>query len=86
MVSHLLVVTFREAYLPIPTTESARRAGDSLWPVLSPIVLRRNLKCIMAVSRADVGLDGMLKASPGTPGLSEPVYIGFGNGECWNSH
>ena len=86
VVSHLLVGTFWEAYLSICTQEMVRRAGVSLWPALSPIALCGNRKYITAVSRADVGLDGMLKASPGTPGLSEPVYIGFGNGECWNSH
>lgn len=27
----------------------------------------------------------MLKVSPATPLLSEDVFIGFGDGECWNS-
>ena len=86
MVSHLLVGTFREAYLPIPTKESVRRTGISLWPALSPIVLRRNLKYITVDSRAYVGLDVMLDTSPGPPGLLDRVYFGFGNGGCWNSH
>lgn len=55
-------------------------------PHCRQLFCRRNRKCIMADSRAYVGLDVMLKASPGTPGLSEHVFIGFGNGECWNSH
>jgi len=86
VVSHLLVGTFREAYLPIPTKEIVRRAADSLWPALSPIALRRNLKYSMTDHRAYVGFDVMSKLAPGTPGLSNGLFIGFGTGECWNSH
>ena len=47
---------------------------------------RGNRKYSTTDSRAYVGLDVMSKAAPGTPGLSDRVFYGFGNGECWNSH
>jgi len=36
--------------------------------------------CLAIVCIVCMGLDGMLKASPGAPGLSEQVFIGFGHG------
>ena len=85
MVNHLLVGTVGESYRPISTQETGRRAGDPLGPVLSTIALQKKWENITADNRACRDLDGMLKVSPATPLLSEDVFIGFGDGECWNS-
>ena len=86
MASHLLSATSRVAYLRIPAEDTGWRAGDSLWPALSPIVLRRNRKYSIADRLAYVGFDVMSKPAPRTPGLSDRVFYGSGTGECWNSH
>ena len=84
--SYLLVGTFREAYLPIPTKEMVRRPGDPLGPHCLKRLCHGNRKYSMADTHTYVGFDVMSKAAPGTPGLTDCVFYGSGPGECWNSH
>jgi hypothetical protein len=69
VVNHLLVGTFWEAYLPFPHRKWFGVLVTRYGLHCLQLLCRRNWKYITADSRACVGLDGMLKASPDTPAL-----------------